>query len=79
MAFLYWTGVCGSLYGVVLCMAGVKKHRLPATGAQEYLCQCPRCLTLEPLWFKADVLIATVKFSQGNDSKVYHTALVTRG
>ena len=53
-------------------MARVKKYRLPATGAQEYICQCPRCLTLETLWFEGDALVPTTKFSQGEDGRVYH-------
>ena len=53
-------------------MARIKKYRLPATGAQEYACQCPRCLTLETLWFKGDILVPTIKFSQGEDGRVYH-------
>ncbi len=53
-------------------MTQVKKHRSSATGEQEYLCQCPRCLTLETLWFKSGFLVPTIKFSQGEDGKVYH-------
>ncbi|GAI96972.1 unnamed protein product, partial [marine sediment metagenome] len=30
-------------------MAWIKKYRLPAAGTQEYVCQCPRCLTIETL------------------------------
>ena len=53
-------------------MARIKKYRLPATGAQEYVCQCPRCLTVETLWFRGDTLVPTVRFSQGEDGRVYH-------
>jgi len=49
-----------------------KKYLLPATGAQEYICQCPRCLTVETLWFLDGILVTTIKFSQGEDSRVYH-------
>jgi len=61
-------------------MARVNKYHLPqakrrrqvAIEAQEYLCQCPRCLTLETLWFRHDVLVPTAKFSQEEDGGVYH-------
>jgi len=53
-------------------MAQIKKYLLPATGAQEYTCQCPRCLTVETLWFRGDVLVKTTRFSQGEDGRVYH-------
>ena len=48
-------------------MARVKKYPLPPTGAQEYVCQCPRCLTLETLWFREGSLVPTIRFSQGED------------
>ena len=53
-------------------MARIKKYRLPAAGTQEYVCQYPRCLTLETLWFRNDVLVPTTRFSQGEDGRVYH-------
>ena len=53
-------------------MTRVEKYRLPVTGEQEYVCQCPRCLTVETLWFRGDTLVPTVKFSQGEDGRVYH-------
>jgi hypothetical protein len=34
--------------------------------------KCPRCLTLETLWFIDSVLVPTIKFSQGEDGGVYH-------
>jgi len=62
VAYTGWSGA----------MARVKKSRSPVTGAEEYICQCPRCLPLETLWFKAAVLIPTVKFSQGESGRGYH-------
>ena len=53
-------------------MARVKKYRLVVPGTEEYVCQCPRCLTFETLLFRGDVLVPTTKFSQGKDGKVYH-------
>lgn len=42
MAFLYWTGACGSLYGVVWCMAGVKKRRPFFNLAQKWQAEPPK-------------------------------------
>ncbi len=53
-------------------MPKVKKSRSEGTGAAEYVCQCPRCLTLETLWFRDGILVPTIKFSQGGDGNVYH-------
>jgi len=51
---------------------GIKsRHQVP-TGEQQYLCQCPRCLTFETLWLIGDFLVPTIKFSQGGDGRVYH-------
>jgi len=53
--------------------AGIRSdHQLP-TEAQEHICQCPRCLTFETPWFKGDTLVPAIKFSQGEDGKIYHT------
>ena len=53
-------------------MARVKKSRSAVIGAEEYVCQCPRCLTLETLWFRNGVLVPTIKFSQGEGGRIYH-------
>ena len=55
-----------------LTMARVKKSRSAVPEEQEYVCQCQRCLTLETLWFRGDILVPTVKFSQGEDGRIYH-------
>jgi hypothetical protein len=38
----------------------------------EFIVSCPRCLTLETLWFWRDRLEPTKRFSQKSDGKVYH-------
>ena len=53
-------------------MPKVKKSRSAVTGTVEYVCQCPRCLTLETLWFRDGILVPTIKFSQGEDGRIYH-------
>ncbi len=62
VAYTGWLGV----------MVRVKKSHAAVPGAEEYICQCPRCLTLETLWFRADVLVPTIKFCQGEDGRIYH-------
>jgi len=37
----------------------------------EVVAFCPKCKTLETLWFTGDVLVRTQKFSQ-KDARVYH-------
>jgi len=44
------------------------RHRQVPTGVEEYLCQCPRCLTLESLLFRGNILVPTIRFHQGEDS-----------
>ena len=44
---------------------GIRSYRQLPTGVEEYVCQCPRCLTLETVWFKDGALVPTTKFSQG--------------
>lgn len=39
--------------------------------ADEVVAFCPKCKTLETLWFTGDVLVQTQKFSQ-KDARVYH-------
>jgi len=63
-------------------LARIKRHRRMPTEVQEYVCQCPRCLAFETLWFKADVLVPTIKFSQGEgdriDQKAEYQAVLRR-
>ena len=39
---------------------------------RQMVAQCPKCLTLETLWFNGDGLVPTTRFYQGKDGKVYH-------
>ncbi|MBA7476969.1 hypothetical protein ES707_12365 [subsurface metagenome] len=39
---------------------------------RELVCQCPKCLCFETLYFKGDILIMTKRFKQGSDQRVYH-------
>jgi hypothetical protein len=50
-------------------MPRANKPRWAVAGADEYNCQCPRCLTLETLWFKGDALVPRVKFNQPNKAE----------
>ena len=45
-------------------------HRKIAS-VDEVVAFCPKCKTLETLWFTGDMLIQTRKFSQ-EDKRVYH-------
>lgn len=47
----------------------VQKSTIAAT--HELIAFCPKCKTLETLWFTGDVLLQTRKFSQ-KDTRVYH-------
>ena len=53
--------------------AGVTKEVEKSTmaGTGELVAFCPKCKTLETLWFTGDVLVQTQKFSQ-KDARVYH-------
>jgi len=42
------------------------------TRDRQIVAQCPRCLTLETLWFIGDNLVPTSRFYQGSDGKMYH-------
>ena len=48
---------------------GVEKSKIAST--DEVVAFCPKCKTLETLWFTGDVLVQTQKFSQ-KDTRVYH-------
>lgn len=47
----------------------VRKSTIAST--DEVVAFCPKCTTLETLWFTGDVLVQTQKFSQ-KDARVYH-------
>ena len=64
--------IIGIYKGWVGAMTYRKKYRLPATRAQEYVCQCPCCLTVETLCFRDDILVPTTRFNQGEDGRIYH-------
>ena len=43
----------------------------PIPGTEELIAFCPKCKTLETLWFTGGTLMQTRKFAQ-KDSRVYH-------
>ena len=43
-----------------------------SNGRQESLVSCPKCLTIETLWFWRDRLEPTKRFTQESDGRVYH-------
>ncbi|TET42035.1 MAG: hypothetical protein E3J66_04345 [Dehalococcoidia bacterium] len=53
--------------------SGVTKEvqQSAAASTRELIAFCPKCKTLETLWFAGDVLMQTRKFSQ-EDARVYH-------
>ena len=45
--------------------------RIISTEANEFMAFCPKCGTLETVWFVENMLVPTPKFSQ-EDTRVYH-------
>ena len=43
-----------------------------SNGRKESIASCPKCLTIETLWFWRDRLEPTRRFTQKSDRKVYH-------
>jgi len=39
---------------------------------KEFIVVCPKCLTIETLWFWRDRLQLTRRFTQESDGRVYH-------
>jgi hypothetical protein len=45
--------------------------QIKAAEADEFMVFCPKCGTLETVWFVENMLVPTPKFSQ-EDTRVYH-------
>ena len=43
-----------------------------SNGRKESIASCPKCLTIETLWFWRNRLEPTRRFTQKSDGKVYH-------
>jgi len=53
------------------CNITKKTGQIIAAEADEFMVFCPKCGTLETVWFVENMLVPTPKFSQ-EDTRVYH-------